>query len=150
VDKSTLTVSLLALAAAGALAVFAIPGGNVPISGNTGKKLSFVDLLALAQQAGFTGAASVIAAGVALAESGGDPMAFGDRDLAPDNGPSLGLWQINVGTRAHPEYANVNLYDVNVNAQAAFDIYSRKTSFSAWTTFGNKKYLGFVPAKYMV
>ena len=100
-DKA-ITVSLLALAAAGALAVMAVPAGATVI-GATGKKLTFADLLALAESAGFMGNDAVTAAGIALAESSGDPLAIGDQSLAPDKGPSLGLWQLNVGDNVHPE-----------------------------------------------
>src|SRR6266852_1569902 len=73
-----------------------------------------------ARNAGFSGPDLVTAVAIALAESGGDPEAFGDRELAPDKGPSVGLWQIDVDT--HPEYENVNLTDPQVNANAAFAV----------------------------
>ncbi len=89
-----------------------------------------------ARNAGFSGADLVTAVAIALAESGGDWTIEGDRELAPDNGPSIGLWQINVGTKAHPEYAGANLTDPQTNANAAFTIYSRAgNSFRPWATF---------------
>jgi len=147
VDKA-ITVSLLALAAAGALVVMAVPAGASTVIGATGKKLTFADLLALAESAGFMGNDAVTAAGIALAESSGDPLAMGDQSLAPDKGPSLGLWQINVGDNVHPEYQNVNLYDPNINAQAAFTLYTRRGGFADWTTFNNQAYLSRIPEGY--
>lgn len=145
-DKTTLTVLLLALA--GGAAILAIPGGAV-ISGNTGRKLSFVDLLALAQQAGFQGTDSVFAAAIALAESRGDPMAYNPERAAeggtPEGKGSYGLWQIYL--KAHPEYEGVNLYDVNRNAAAAFEIYQKRgQSFLDWSTFKNGAYASLIPA----
>jgi len=152
VDK-VITVSLFALAGAGVLTFMAVPSAKadtMPIAA-TGKKLSFVDLLALAQDAGFEGQDSVIAAGIALAESRGDPMAIGDQGLAPENGPSYGLWQINVGRKAHPEYAGVNLYDPATNAAKAFEVYDRAgASFRPWTTYTSQAYYRNIPAGFLV
>jgi len=105
-----------------------------------------------ARNAGFSGADLVTAVAIALAESGGDPKAFGDRELAPDDGPSIGLWQINVGTKAHPEYTGANLTDPQTNANVAFTIYSRAgNSFRPWATFDPRdgstpKYLAHLSA----
>lgn len=97
----------------------------------------FSELLYLASQAGF-GQDSSTAAAIALAESGGQRTAVGDLDL----GRSIGLWQINL--RAHPEYSEVELYDAQTNANAAYQIYSDAGGFSPWTTFRTGKYLEFL------
>jgi hypothetical protein len=97
----------------------------------------FSELLYLASQAGF-GQDSSTAAAIALAESGGQRTAIGDLDL----GRSIGLWQINL--RAHPEYSEVELYDAQSNANAAYQIYSDAGGFSPWTTFRTGKYLEFL------
>ena len=45
---------------------------------------------------------------------------------------SRGLWQINVN--AHPQYKNVNLFDAQVNANAAFQVYKEaNNTFKPWT-----------------
>lgn len=44
---------------------------------------------------------------------------------------SRGLWQINVGTGAHPELAGVNLWDPQVNAFYAARIW-RDSGWGAW------------------
>jgi Lysozyme like domain len=83
-----------------------------------------------AKQAGFAGQDLVTAVAIALAESSGDPNAKGDLTL----GVSIGLWQINL--RAHPEYSEQELYDPQLNANAAFKIYTAAHStFRPWSTF---------------
>ncbi|MDE2097945.1 MAG: response regulator transcription factor [Patescibacteria group bacterium] len=61
---------------------------------------------------------------------------------------SRGLWQINLN--AHPDWANQNLYDPAVNAQAALAISNGGTNFNPWTTYTNgcyRQYLtGAAPA----
>jgi hypothetical protein len=101
-------------------------------------------ILALAANAGFQGNDLATAVAIALAESGGNPSIIGDQTLAPTRGPSIGLWQINIGVAANPQYANVNLQDPETNANAAFDIYSRR-GFRDWTTYGNGRYQAFLP-----
>lgn len=93
----------------------------------------FSELLYLASQAGF-GQDSSTAAAIALAESGGKRTIIGDRDLAPTNGPAIGLWQINLAK--HPEYTEDQLFDPQVNAAEAYKIYSDVgNDFTAWTTY---------------
>jgi len=151
-DKATLSVSLLALAAAGVLVVMAIPakGDSLPI-GSTGRKLSFTDLLVLAQNAGFSGNDAVTAAAIALAESSGDPMAYNPEIAAgaPQGQGSFGLWQIYL--HMHPEFFNHNLYDPATNAEAAFKVFEQAgNSFSPWSTFNSQAYLRNVPTEFSV
>jgi len=105
-----------------------------------GSSSNLVGIAAVAANAGFEGTDLIIAVAIALAESGGKANAIGDKGLAPTNGPSYGLWQINVGTKAHPEYASMaqsgDLFDPQNNANAAFDIYTKAgESFRPWATF---------------
>jgi hypothetical protein len=100
-----------------------------------GAGISAASIAAFALAAGFTDGDLSIAVAIALAESGGDPNAKGDQALAPANGPSYGLWQINIGSKAHPEYASKNLFDPATNAGAAFAIYSAASGFHPWSTF---------------
>lgn len=92
-----------------------------------------------ARKAGFTGDDLIIAVAIAIAESGGDPHARGDRRDPNDPGTatSYGLWQIH--WTVHPEtFADdpAVLFDPQVNAKAAFSIYSRAgRTFRDWSTF---------------
>lgn len=99
-------------------------------------------LAQLAANAGFSDTDAPIAAAIALAESGGNPLAVGD------NGTSFGLWQIH--TPAHPEFQGWNLLDPAMNAQAAYRVYrAAGNSFQPWTTFrtgGYRQFLAETPA----
>jgi hypothetical protein len=110
-------------------------------------KLSFSELLSLAQNAGFQSPNDITAAAIALAESGGDPNAYNletAAGAAPGQG-SYGLWQIY--RTAHPEFAIENLNDPKTNASAAFTTYQEAGgSFRPWTTFKNGVYLAHVPS----
>lgn len=105
--------------------------------------LSASQIASYAAAAGFAGNDLTTAVAVALAESNGNPAAVGDQNLAPSNGPSIGLWQINIG--AHPEYANVDLTDPQTNANAAYTIYlDAGSAFSPWSAFNNGNYSQYV------
>jgi hypothetical protein len=100
--------------------------------------LTIPELQALARAAGFPPTASVdgqtfdipaLAAAVAMAESGGDPNAYGDAQY----GGSIGLWQVNLP--AHPSYTAAELYDPATNAAAAYAISSGGTNWQPWTTY---------------
>ena len=102
-----------------------------------------------AANAGFSGPDLATAVAIALAESGGNPAVVGDRTLAPTRGPSIGLWQINIGSKANPQFANWNLTDPQVNANAAFAIYSAIGGFGTtrgWTTYTGGEYAQFLSA----
>jgi len=111
--------------------------------GCTGTTLTYDDLVALAQTAGF-GCDSGTAAAVALAESSGRTAVLGDQSLAPCNGPAVGLWQIN--SAKHAEYTIAQLQDPATNAAEAFAVYQKAGGFHPWTTYNNGKYLTYVPA----
>lgn len=132
------TVLVLGLGGAALLALF-------PAMTNNTTKFTFVDLLALAQSVGFVGADAVTAAGIALAESSGNPASVGDLNLTP--GGSVGLWQINL--RWHPDADATQLRDPNYNARFAFKVYTDAgNTFTPWSTFNTKKYLAYVPSEY--
>jgi hypothetical protein len=76
-----------------------------------------------------------LAAAVAMAESGGDPSAYGDAQY----GGSVGLWQINLP--AHPEYTAAELDDPTTNARAVYAISSGGTNWEPWTTYRTGAYL---------
>lgn len=113
----------------------------------SGAALSPSQIAAYAAAAGFTGDDLNTAVGIAYAESSGIPTLVGDKTLAPTKGPSYGLWQINIGSKANPQFASWNLLDPQTNANAAYAIYSAwGNMFGAWTTFTDGAYLAYVPA----
>jgi Lysozyme like domain len=103
--------------------------------------LNAVQIAQYAMNAGWTQPDLTTAVAIALAESGGNPSAIGDQNLAPSNGPSYGLWQINVG--ANPEFAGDNLTDPQTNANDAYQLYEA-SGFSPWTTYKTGAYLAYV------
>lgn len=115
--------------------------------------MNLAQLRALAVSTGF--ADPDTAAAIAMAESGGNPLAQGDPPgpaNATPNGTStsFGLWQVHVP--AHPEYDPQSLLDPNYNAKAALAISSGGTVWKWWSTFnpdpvtGIRKYLQYMPA----
>ena len=107
------------------------------LSAGSEMKLSAATIAALARSAGFSGDDIKTAVAIALAESGGNPKNIGDKTLAPERGPSYGLWQINMGTKVHgSEFAAYDVFDPQVNANLAFHLYHRAgNSFRDWSTF---------------
>jgi Lysozyme like domain len=100
------------------------------------------EIATVAENAGFTGDDLTTAVAVALAESSGNPSAFGDAGIGQG---SFGLWQIN--SKYHPEYGPdfSTLYDPQANANAAFAVYSQAgNSFKPWSTFKTGAYLANV------
>lgn len=95
-------------------------------------KLTLAQLKSLAASAGFQGDDVNVAAAIAMAESTGDPNAYGDAA----EGGSLGLWQINL--HYHPEYQGDpnQLYTPATNAAAAYKVWLQAgRSFNPWTTY---------------
>jgi hypothetical protein len=104
-------------------------------------RLSIQDLKTLAENIGF-GADSSVAAAIAMAESSGDPNAYGDAT----QGGSYGLWQINA--KYHPEFGPdfTALYDPHANANAAYLVYKQAGySFQPWTTYKTGAYTAYLP-----
>jgi hypothetical protein len=95
--------------------------------------VNLTQLQQLAASVGFPDPA--LTASIAMAESGGDPNAYGDAQY----GGSVGLWQINLPS--HPNFDPQSLYDPTYNAQAAYQISSEGTNFSPWTTYRTGAYL---------
>jgi hypothetical protein len=89
----------------------------------------------------FSGADLATAVAIALAESNppGNPNSYNPETQAgaPLGKGSYGLWQIYLNK--HPEYAGVNLYDPQTNANAAFALYSASGS-KPWSTYNSGKY----------
>jgi hypothetical protein len=92
-------------------------------------------------RAGWRGQDLIVAVAVGLAESGGNPAARNTSGGAD----SRGVWQINVAAGAHPEYADRNLYDLDTNAAAAFEIW-KAHGWGPWQAHNNGAYLLRMPA----
>src|SRR5882724_2163480 len=114
--------------------------------------LSPADIQVYAANAGFSGQDLATAVAIALAESfpSGNPNSYNPETKAAGGTPpgqgSYGLWQIYL--KKHPEFAGANLYDPQINANAAFSIYSRRGGFSDWSTYTSgayQSYLSTVP-----
>jgi hypothetical protein len=104
--------------------------------------MTISEISSVASNAGFEGQDLVTAVAIALAESGGNPQAWGDAGIGEG---SFGLWQIS--SKYHPEYGPdfTALYDPQTNANAAFAIYSAAgNSFLPWSTFKLGRYQEFM------
>jgi len=81
------------------------------------------------EQAGGSPGAALMAAEIAMAESGGNPNAISPTD-------DFGLWQINGSNGA---LATLNPFQ---NAKSAIDLSSNGTNWGPWTTFTSGAYAG--------
>lgn len=81
----------------------------------------------------------VVAVSIAMAESSCDPKAvFHD----PDGSEDRGLWQIN--NRAWPSVSDKCAFDAQCNADAAWKISAKGTTWTPWSTFNNGAWERFV------
>ena len=121
--------------------VAVISGGLPPAAASCGP--SSATIAAAAQAAGFTGPDLTTAVAVALAESGGDPLAI---HINRDGSRDLGLWQVN--GRAHPDLiASGDWRDPATNARMAFTVWQAAGgSFTPWVTFTTGSYAKFMGA----
>jgi len=97
-----------------------------------------IDLLA--QEAKVTGWSvdqQIIAVAIGLAESGGNPIA-----VSPTG--DYGLWQIN--KEAHPQYSQDFVFDPAGNAQAAYEISGKGSTWTPWTTYTSGAYQQYLDA----
>ena len=102
-------------------------------------ELSIPEIADYAYAAGFRGAELNWSVAIAMAESDGGHT---DAHALTKKEDSRGLWQINV--RAHPQYANVDLYDPATNARAAFDVKKRQ-GWGAWSVTKNGRAVFWLP-----
>jgi len=110
------------------------------LSGDT-VRLTAQQIAQYARNAGFTGNDLLTAVAVALAESGGKVAAYNPEAQAgtAQSKGSYGLWQIY--RQAHPEFDGWDLNDPQINANAAFRVYSDAgNSFRPWSTYKNGAY----------
>ncbi len=92
----------------------------------------FPELMRLWVEEGGAPGSAAMAAQVATLESRGNPHAH-NKTFRED---SRGLWQINVKSNAHPEYASADLFNPRVNVRAAIKISGNGRSWSQWSTMG--------------
>ena len=104
-------------------------------------KLAQSDIRTMAIQVGFSESAADVISSIAMAESGGDTEAVGDRHL----GVSCGLTQVNL--RWHPEWnkLGVDICDPATNLRAAYQISNNGTDFKPWSTYSSGAYKKFMP-----
>ena len=88
------------------------------------------------EQAGWPDEAQDRAVCISQEESGWDPWAVGDKNLAPKKGPSYGLFQIDYAF--HPDFDLTRWYDPVYNASYALMLWkSNGGSFEGvWSTAG--------------
>jgi hypothetical protein len=115
-------------------------------------RLTFEEIEQLARQAGFSDDVSPTMAAIALAESGGDPMAHNPNASTGDN--SYGLMQINMLGAMGPErraafnlQSNEELFDPVTNFKAAKDIYDSQ-GLNAWSVHRSGAYKQFLPKNF--
>ena len=129
-------VLLCAALASGAAAGIAPPSEGAP--GGAGR-LSVAQIGTFAEQAGFSGSALAMAVAVALAESGGDPLAT-DHDT---NGTvDRGLWQIN---SVHRAYSAACDYAPSCATRAAYAISAHGRDWSPWVTYQRGEEIAYLP-----
>lgn len=105
-----------------------------------GRFLTLAKLRELARAAGFPD--PILAAAVAMAESGGNARAMGDLGLGGFGFTSFGLWQIH--TPAHPQFRTVDLFDPLTNAKAALAISQNGAKWTDWSTFNHGDHLKYM------
>lgn len=123
-----------------------------PICPGSGLKFNMPGILTpqqiaqLAMNAQFSGNNLPIAIAIALAESSGNPNAYNPELAASGGTPqgqgSYGLWQIYL--KKHPEFQDINLYDPQSNANAAFEVSKFGSDFTPWATYTNRKYTAYM------
>ncbi len=86
--------------------------------------MKLIDVL---RAGGWPGAELGNALGVVSLESGGNPNAHNT-----SGEDSRGLFQINVGPGAHPQWAGANLYDPVTNARYAYQLYAAAGNYRDW------------------
>ena len=97
------------------------------------------ELINFAMVAGFSENDANTAAAIALAESSGNAHAYNPETEVgtPAGQGSFGLWQIYL--YKHPQFFGLALYDPQVNANAAYEVWQSE-GFGAWATYGSGAY----------
>lgn len=100
---------------------------------------SYADLVALAQQSGFSTLQANVIAAIALAESGGRSNNY---HINTDGSIDRGILQIN--SYYHSEVSDSCAYDPVCSFQQAYRI-SGGANFSEWETYKNGDYKNYLP-----
>jgi hypothetical protein len=104
-----------------------------------GPRLGVAQIGEVAAQAGFSGEGLAMAIAVALAESGGDPLATDyDRNGTVDRG----LWQIN---SVHSAYSAACDYAPSCAAGAAYQISDGGRDWGPWVTYQHGDEIAYLP-----
>ncbi len=136
-----MAVAIIALLAVAVIVFESTQGDGINLFSGIVGNMNASDIAVYAQNAGFSGADLATAVAVALAESSGNPTAVGDLNITP--GGSVGLWQINL--KYHPDLAQQDLTDPQVNANAAYSVYQDAgNSFQPWSTFKTGAYMSYI------
>ncbi len=104
-------------------------GGTAAVQSASQGRYSCSGLEQIWEQAGGSPARAMMAADIAMAESGGNPNAISPTD-------DFGLWQINASNGA---LATLNPLQ---NAKSAVEMSSNGTNWGAWTTYTSGAYAG--------
>ena len=122
------------------------PGNSTVSKTFPSNKLSYSQIKEIWIRNGGSKVLAPTMAGIALAESTGDPRAH-CLDCVPGViEDSRGLWQINVDPSANPEYASWNLYNPDTNALAAIQLAHGGKGLSNWSTYKNGSFLKNIPS----
>jgi hypothetical protein len=134
---TSLTKQVAAAVDSGGKSTSATSGsGSVPALPKSGRySLSQLEDLWIA--AGGNARYKLIAAAIALAESGGNPKAV---NINTNGSTDRGLWQIN------SVHGSQSTFDVLKNAQAAVAISRNGSDWSPWVTFVRGAYVKFLPS----
>jgi len=95
-----------------------------------------------ADRAGWSGTDLVVATAIAMAESGCNPSATGTNGPTqgcPNGSRDRGAWQIN--DCYHPGVGDTCAYNLQCNADAAYQIYrDRSSTFQPWSTYNSRAF----------
>jgi len=146
-----MTVSLVPGAVAGdggdpAAAAEAEVFRQIELLDSTAAQLPPIKCAKAGQRAGWRGMNLVLATAISLAESGCDPSATGTNpptEGCPSGSRDRGAWQIN--DCYHPGVPDSCAYDLQCNANAAYQIYlDRSSTFQPWTTYNQRTFRFFL------
>lgn len=119
-------------------------GGSAGVSGTpVHGQMSAQQIYQLAREVGFDDAGARTMAGIAMAESGGNPLNV-NTNYRTDPGGSYGLTQINA--KAHPTMMNPDVYDARANLRYAYEISNGGRNFTPWTTYRTGAFQQYVPS----
>jgi Lysozyme like domain len=103
------------------------------------EKLSFEEIIRLAQEAGIPEGELIRCAAIAAAESGCQPDALG---VNQNGSRDRGLWQIN--DKAHPKVSDDCAFNPTCAAQAMYKISKGGTNWQPWSAYKNGSYKKFL------